>query len=119
MKLNSLIISQLNTATGLPVAPDEYDGSENKYIVFTYTNERPLLRGDNMPLIDIANVQLQLITPKSFNYLNLKHTIRDTLEGIGFNVTSIYSFLGDSIQGTEKIRQTVFEAEYAESRTPD
>lgn len=119
MNLNKTLITELHTATGFPVAPDEYDGTEDKYIIFTYVNERPELFGDNLPIADTAYLQLQLITPKSYNYMTAKHTIRDTLEGLGFIVTSIYSMLGDVIQGTDKIRQTIFEVTFTEPRTEE
>lgn len=117
MNINSTLINILNTATGYPVSPDEYSGKETKYIVFTYIDEHPANYGDNLPFADVAYLQIQLITPKSFNYMADKKTIRDTLEENGFNVTSISSFLGDGIQGTEKIRQTIFEVNYLEPRS--
>lgn len=116
MNLNRLLKGILTSATGLDVDQDEYDGKNDKYIIFVYSDERPDAFADNKPTADVAYMQIQLITPKSFNYLELKKIIRDTLEDNDFIVSSISSLLGNELFGTEKIRQTIFECEYAESR---
>ena len=115
MNLNELL-KKLLSATGLPVEQDEYDGKEQKYILFIYEDEHPETFGDNQVLSDTVNLQIQLITPKNYNYFKLKKQIRDLLEGADFVVSSIRSFLGDIYQGTDKTRQTVFEVEYSEGR---
>lgn len=116
MNCNKLLIDTL-AATELPVVQDEYTGKAEKYIVFIYTDEIPVLWSDNRVDADTVYIQLQLITPKNFNYFALKHQIRDLLEGAGFLVTSTQSFLGDPYNGTEKVRQTIFECQYSETRT--
>lgn len=116
MNINNHLITVLNNATGLSVSPDFYEGTDDKYILFSYIDERPISYGDNVPLGDTAYLQIQLITPKSYNYMNLKHQIRNALEENDFSVTSIRSMLGDAIQGTENIRQTIFEANYTMCR---
>lgn len=116
MNLNNHIITILHNATGLNVSPDINEGNDDKYIIFTYTDEKPISYGDNKPIGDTAYLQIQLITPKDFNYMSLKHLIRNALEENDFNVTSIRSMLGDEFWGTEHIRQTVFEANYTVSR---
>ena len=116
MNCNNLIITTL-TATGLPVVQDEYTGKDDKYIVFIYTDEIPVLWSDNRVDADTVFLQIQLITPKNYNYFTLKHQIRDLLEGAGFLVTSTLSMLGDEYNGTEKVRQTIFEVQYSDTRT--
>jgi len=116
MNINSKLINILKTATSLPVAQDMYDGTEDKFITFTYQAERPEAFGDNKPIADTVYLQIQLWTPKKYNYLTMKDTIRDALENNDFIVTSMRSFLGDAINGTEKIRDTIIEAEYTASR---
>ena len=116
MNCNKLLIDTL-AATGLPVVQDEYTGKAEKYIVFIYTDEVPALWSDNCVDADTVYIQLQLITPKNFNYFETKHQVRNLLEGAGFIVTSIQSFLGDEYNGTEKVRQTIFEITYSETRT--
>lgn len=115
MNLNELLVDLLST-TGLPVEQDEYDGEEDKYIIFVYEDEGPACSADNEVTDDIAYFQIQLITPKEFNYFDLKKKIRNLLEGADFCVTSIRSFLGDVYMGTEKTRQTIFQVTYTESR---
>ncbi len=115
MDINELLVSLLET-TGLPAKQDEYDGKEDKYIIFTYEDERPEYSADNEVTDDTAYMQIQLITPKKFDYFELKKKIRNLLEGADFCVTSTRSFLGDARMGTEKIRQTIFQATYTEQR---
>lgn len=115
MELNKMLIGLLQS-TGLSVEQDEYDGKEEKYIIFSYEDEGPAAHGDNHVTADTAFLQVQLITPKEFNYFSLKHEIRSLLEAADFCVTSIRSFLGSVHVGTEKVRQTVFQVEYTEGR---
>lgn len=115
MNCNKKIMDAL-APTGLPVCQDEYDGEAKKYIVFIYTDEVPALWGDDGVLADTVFIQLQLITPKDFNYFSLKHQIRDLLETDGFLVTSTQTMLGDIYNGTDKVRQTIFEIQFSETR---
>lgn len=117
MNLNEIIIDLLRK-TGLPVHQDECDGEE-KYIIFTYEDEVPAAYGDNRPIADVAYIQIQLITPKNFDYFFLKEKIRDLLEGANFLVRSIRSFLGSAYVGTEKMRQTIFNVEYTKGRSEE
>lgn len=116
MDVNKKLKDLLEGPTGLKVDQDEHSGKDSKYIIFTYADERPETYGDNKPESDTVYLNIQLITPKNFNYMKLKHEIRDLLEGADFIVTSISSFLGDVYFGTEKTRQTVFEVKYTEQR---
>lgn len=116
MNLNELLIKILKNATGFPVAQDEYEGKEEKYFIFSYLKESPAAYGDNKPIADTARLQIQMVTPKKFDYMAAKKNVRNALEDNGFSVYSINSMLGDVFQGTQKIRQTIFEAEYALSR---
>ena len=115
MNLNELLVNLLG-GTGLAVVQDFYYGTDDKYILFSYEDEHPDNWGDNQAGADTAYMQIQLITPEGFNYFALKKKIRDLLEGADFTVTSTRSFLGSVYVGTEKIRQTIFHAEYTEGR---
>lgn len=115
MNLNKLLKSLLGE-TGLPVKQDEYTGENDKYIIFVYEDEHPEEHADNFVTADTAYIQVQLITPKEFDYFTLKERIRNLLEGADFSVTSIRSFLGDVANGTEKTRQTIFQTEYTQGR---
>ncbi|MBQ0113998.1 MAG: hypothetical protein KBT03_12785 [Bacteroidales bacterium] len=116
MNVNKEIIELLGTATALPVAQDEYEGTSSSYLIFIYEDETPDNYADNKANCDTVYLQIQLITPKNYNYMNLKHIIRNALENNDWIVTSIQSFLGDAIQGTEKIRQTIFKTNLTRSR---
>lgn len=116
MNLNELLINLLSE-TGLEVSQDIYEGESEKYIIFTYEDETPESFADNKVTVDTAYIQIQLITPKEFDYFALKKKIRDLLEGADFLVTSTRSFLGSVYVGTEKIRQTIFQVEYTEGRS--
>ena len=87
--------------------------------IFTYEDENPAAHADNVVTADTVYLQIQMITPKEFNYFDLKKQIRDLLEGADFCVTSACSFLGDVYQGTKKSRQTIFEVNYTEQRTEE
>lgn len=115
MNLNELLINLLGVL-GLPVKQDEYIGNADKYIIFIYEDETPSASADNKVTADTVYLQIQLITPKKFDYFDLKKRIRNLLEDADFFVTSISSFLGDAHTGTEKIRQTIFEINYTEQR---
>ena len=111
MNVNPLI-QKLEAVTGLPVAPDVYEGENDKYIVYTYQDERPVQWGDNRVKDDTAWIDVALFTPKNFNYMELKHQIRDYLEGAGFIVSDIRSWL----DGDDYIRHTSLTAQYTEHR---
>lgn len=115
MNLNEMLKTLLCTI-GFPVEQDEYTGKEEKYIIFVYEDERPETYADNEVTSDTVSMQIQMVTPKNYNYFESKREIRDLLERAGFFVTSIRSFLGDARQGIEKIRHTVFEVTYTETR---
>lgn len=85
-------IQALESITGLPVSPDIYIGNADKYIVYTYTDERPVFWGDDEVLADSVIIQVNLFTPPKFNYMELKHQIRDYLEKLG-EINEIDSWL--------------------------
>ena len=53
MNVNPLIES-LEKKFSIPVAQDEYDGKSDKYIIYTYEDERPVYFGDDKTLQDTA-----------------------------------------------------------------
>ena len=112
MNVNPLM-QGLETVTGLPVVPDLYEGSEKKYITYTYEDESPIGFGDDEVLADTAYMQVNLFTPKDFNYMSLKHSIRDYLESLGC-LTSTLSRVYQ--ENNEQIRQTTFTVEISKER---
>lgn len=117
MNVNALMM-ELKRITGLPVVPDLYTpnpGEENpdKWITFTYQDERPVYFGDNTPLVDTAYMSVNLFTPADFNYLAQKEEIKQYLESIGI-VTNCESYV--YLENQIPVRQTVFEVTISEER---
>jgi hypothetical protein len=112
MNVNPLIM-ELNRITGLPVVPDLYTGSADKWITFTYQDERPVYFGDNTPLADTAYISVNLFTPTNYNYLQTKEQIKEYLESIGI-VTNCESYV--YLENQIPVRQTVFEVTISEER---
>lgn len=114
MNVNEKIMA-LKEVTGYDVSEDVYEGEEDKYITFTYEDERPEFRGDNHVIYDTAYIQVNFFCPTGFQYADVKHKIRDHLEKMGFKVT-IRTWLEDRVKGTERIRRILFETTYTERR---
>lgn len=103
-------LEKLGEVAGLDVSPDVYSGKADKYITYNYADEHPVLWGDDEVLADQAEIQVHLYTPPKFNYMELKHKIRDYLETLGI-VYPIGSWLDTytSKNNLEKeVRHTVF-----------
>lgn len=95
----------LEEVTGYPVEQDEYEGPSDKYIVFTYEDERAVLRADNKEKAETAYLMVCLFVPKSYDYFADKKKIKAALVQQGFTVESIQVWLEDARTGTEKIRR--------------
>ncbi|MBQ7588370.1 MAG: hypothetical protein IJT37_10155 [Lachnospiraceae bacterium] len=98
-------IQVLETITGLPVSPDIYSGNADKYIVYSCSDERPVLWGDDEPMEDQVIIQVNLFTPPKFNYMDLKHQIRDYLETLG-EISEISSWL-DTFTAKNNLEVTI------------
>lgn len=115
MNVNEKILG-LKEIADCPVVPDVYDGTEDRYITFTYEDERPDTRADNGVEADVSYIQIAYFVPKTYDYMNDKHRIRDYLEANGFQVTSIRSWIDADIIKEQYIRHVAFETSYLESR---
>ncbi len=111
MNVNKKIMI-LETVTGYPVKQDIYKGPEDKFIVFTYEDERTALAADNEELAGTAYLQVALFTPESFNYFADKKIIRKALKEQGFNIESVQSWLEGK---NSEIRHTVFAVNITET----
>lgn len=112
MNVNPTLLA-LKDITGIPVVPDVYKGKGEKWITFTYEDERPGQIGDNGVTDDIAYMQVNLFTPANFNYMELKEKIKNYLESVGV-VTGTRSACYEDNQ--KLIRQTTFTAELTAER---
>lgn len=107
-------LKTLENITGYPVEQDEYEGSSDKYIVFTYEDERPSLRADNKEQARTAYIMVSFFVPKNYNYFADKKTIETALVQQGFILESIQTWLEDAVNGTEKIRRITFSVNITE-----
>lgn len=105
MNVNGLITS-LGNVVNCPVAPDLYEGSKEKYITYTYEDERSAMDADNEEIQTVAYLQITLYTPPQQEYMEDKSKIKAELKKLGFCVESIQSWV-DSY-APEKKRHTVF-----------
>ena len=97
---------------GYPCCQDVYDGKLGKFIVFTYEDEHAAYYADNEEQGVTVTIQVQLITPKKYNYFADKSKLKAALRDEGFTVVNIQSWLDDPAAGTEMARRTIFSCEY-------
>lgn len=111
MNVNSKLM-QVGKSVGYPIAPDLYTGSESKYLVFTYADERGAMYADNDENYTVATIQVSFYCPASYNYMNDKAKIKKALKENDFEIESFESWLDnesyDTERGTERIRHSVF-----------
>lgn len=119
MNLNRLIIDTLKEAAGCPVEQDVYEGNKEKYITFTYEDERATLRADDGEVADTAYLQISLYAPKDYNYFGDKRKMKKALIDAGFTVESIQTWLEESRNGTKRTRRVIFIVNYTESADID
>lgn len=109
MNVNPMILG-LQDVTGYPVAQDIFKGKADKWIVFTYEDERGALFADDKEIIEGAVLQVTLYTPVQYNYFADKKKIKKYLIENGFQVEYIKSWVETKEQvGTEEIRHTLFQ----------
>lgn len=101
-------LMELKDGTGYPVSPDLYTGTADKFIVFTYEDERGTLYGDDDEEYITAKINVAFYCPQNFNYMVDKAKIKRLLRSKGFIVESIESYLENGLIGTEYIRHTAF-----------
>lgn len=111
MNINPILM-QLKTVTGYPAVPDLYEGNADKWIVFTYEDERGALFGDNGEEYEQATIQITLYTPHTYNYMADKKKIKNALVAKDFQIQSIRSWIEDDEKTGTYIRHTVFTVYY-------
>lgn len=116
MNVNGLLYG-LREVTGYPTEQDVYDGKRDRFIVFTYEDERPVMAADNRPVADQVTVMVSLFGPEDYEYMSDKEKIRDYLEKSGFCVTSIRQWKEQTPYGSDRyIRRVTFHSDYTEMR---
>lgn len=111
MNLNG-VLQKIAEEMGYPAAQDIYEGDSDRYITYTYEDERAAYTADDRWAEESIAMQVQMITPKDYNYFADKKRLFRLLERADFSVEYIQSFLADSLTGTDRIRQTVFSVYY-------
>lgn len=111
MNLNPVMI-EVGREMGYPCKLDLYEGTESKFIVYSYADERASYYGDDDEEEIQVTLQVQLITPQNYNYFSDKTKLKRTLKEKGFCVENIQSFLDDEAVGTDRARRTVFTCNY-------
>lgn len=107
MNVNKELL-ELKKILNCPVAQDVYDGKENRWIVFTYADERGVYFGDDEEEMTRVYINLSYYTPIAYNYFEDKKNIKKSLMKNGFFIEYIKSWVEDLDIGIEKIRHTVF-----------
>ncbi len=113
MNVNKKLMA-LEEATGYPVVQDEYEGKSDRYIVFTYEDERAELFGDNREAARTVWLMVCLFVPKGHDYFGDKDKIEAELVKQGFNIESRQVWLEDAMKGTEKVRRVTISVNYTE-----
>lgn len=74
---------------GFPYASDIYDGSEERYFVYNYADERPVFYADDAPEAVKASMMVHLYLPAGENFIALKNQIRAALFSKGFTYPEV------------------------------
>ncbi len=85
MNINATVINALSSL-GLPVHANVYNGTADEYITFNYADERPVVRADDVDILDETTIQVHYFTrtDPSTN----KKAIRRLLRAAGFTIQS-------------------------------
>ena len=107
MNINPLM-KQIGEEMGYPCKQDLYAGKSDKFIVFTYEDERAAYYGDNDEEEIVVTLQVQLITPQDYDYFADKAKLKRALKDKGFTIEYIQSWLDDVAAGTDRARRTIY-----------
>lgn len=111
MNINPLM-EQVREVMGIPVEQDLYSGREEEFIVFSYADERAAYYGDNDEEEISVEIQVQLITPQSYDYFADKRALKQALKDVGFTIEYIQTWLDDVAAGTSRARRTIYTCHY-------
>ncbi len=111
MNINPLMIS-VGKTMGYPCKQDLYVGNEDKFIVYSYADERAAYYADDDEEEITVTVTVQFITPQKYNYLSDKTKLKRTLKKQGFTVEDIQTLLDDEATGTDRARRTIYTCNY-------
>ena len=61
MNINTMVINAL-TSLNLPTHANVYNGAADEYITFNYADERPVVRADDIDILDETTIQVHYFT---------------------------------------------------------
>lgn len=111
MNVNKLLV-ELEKVVKVPVVPDVYEGDKDRYIAFTYADERGALYADNAEELTEVTINVSYYCPYKYNYFLDKKKIKEALVTRGFNLEYIRNFVETAENGTERVRHIVFVVNY-------
>lgn len=85
MNINTMVINAL-TSLNLPTHANVYNGAADEYITFNYADERPVVRADDIDILDETTIQVHYFTRN--NPQTNKKAIRRLLRVAGFTIQS-------------------------------
>lgn len=114
MNVNKTMLA-LADITNLPVEEDEYEGTAEEYIIFNYADEKSIRHGNDIPLINEADMTVKAVLKKSTNYFQTKDKIWEYLIECGAYDITFQTYL-ESITGNKKKRNLIFDFKIMKER---
>ena len=110
------IMKELGIIADCPAAEDVYSGKAERYITFTYEDERATAHADNERQLDTVWMQVNYYVPITYRYQKDKKAIKEHLEQIGAKEISVRSWTEGALDGRKDKKHIVFEFNYSEWR---
>ena len=103
---------------GLPMHPHLYEGTEDRYITYNYTDDRGADYGDDVPDCNLVSVQVHYVAPLDESPTQMKQAIRSALFAAGFTYPVIIdqSDAQNTVERKSSLTHLIFECEYLETR---
>lgn len=114
MNVNKTML-KLEEITSLPVEEDEYEGTAQEYIIFNYADESSIEFGNDIPLINEADMTVKAVLNKSTNYFQIKDKIWEYLISCEAYDINFMTYL-ESITGNKKKRNLIFDFKLMKER---
>ena len=111
MNINSKLLA-LKEIIKVNVEQDSYEGTDEKWITFNYSDDRPYFFLNGEPTADTAKLQVHFFVPKSYNYFSDKDKIQKHLEDEGFDEISSQTYY----EVETKKRHIIFECAFTKGR---
>lgn len=116
MNINAIMLG-LEAVTDLEVEEDSYTGDNHEYIVFNYADVRGEVFGDDVELLETANMIINVSLIKTMNgaaetnYHTIRRAIKAYLQSNDAYDIS-YSVFTEKLSDQDEIRHLVFECKF-------